>query len=61
MPLRWIMLIVLFLVRLAMGYQCQSIASVSSHLVTGLGFTCTEIGAILFVDLLRLLQRIRTI
>ena len=39
MPLRWVMLIVLFLVRLAMGYQFQSVASVSSHLVNELGFS----------------------
>ena len=47
MPQRWIMLLVLFLVRLAMGYQFQSVASVSSHLVNELGFSFVEIGTLI--------------
>jgi predicted MFS family arabinose efflux permease len=47
MPQRWIMLLVLFLVRLAMGYQFQSVASVSPHLVRELGFTFLEIGTLI--------------
>jgi predicted MFS family arabinose efflux permease len=47
MPLRWIMLLVLFLVRLAMGFQFQSVASVSSHLVNQLGFSYVEIGTLI--------------
>lgn len=47
MPLRWVMLIVLFLVRLAMGYQFQSVASVSSHLVNELGFSYAQIGTLI--------------
>ncbi len=46
-PLRWVMLLVLFLVRLAMGYQFQSVASVSSHLVNDLGFSYAEIGTLI--------------
>ena len=47
MPLRWVMLIVLFLVRLAMGYQFQSVASVSSHLVHDLGLSYAEVGTLI--------------
>lgn len=47
MPIRWVMLLVLFLVRLAMGYQFQSVASVSSHLVNDLGFSYAEIGTLI--------------
>ena len=47
MPQRWIMLLVLFLVRLSMGYQFQSVASVSPHLVRELGFTFLEIGTLI--------------
>jgi predicted MFS family arabinose efflux permease len=47
MPLRWTMLLVLFLVRLAMGYQFQSVASVSSHLVTDLGLSYTQVGTLI--------------
>ncbi len=47
MPLRWVMLLVLFVVRLAMGYQFQSVASVSSHLVNELGFSYAEIGTLI--------------
>ncbi len=47
LPLRWIMLLILFLVRLAMGFQFQSVASVSSHLVGELGFSYAEIGTLI--------------
>jgi predicted MFS family arabinose efflux permease len=47
MPLRWMMLIVLFLVRLAMGYQFQSVASVSTYLVTDLGLSYTQVGTLI--------------
>lgn len=47
MPQRWLMLVVLFLVRLAMGYQFQSVASVSSYLVTDLGFSFAELGTLI--------------
>jgi predicted MFS family arabinose efflux permease len=41
------MLLILFLVRLAMGYQFQSVASVSSYLVSELGFSYAEIGTLI--------------
>ncbi len=41
------MLLILFLVRLAMGYQFQSIASVSSHLVGDFGFSYAEVGILI--------------
>ena len=47
MPLRWLMLMVLFLVRLAMGYQFQSVASVSTHLVSELGLSYTQVGTLI--------------
>ena len=47
MPLRWTMLVVLFLVRLAMGYQFQVVASVSPHLVDDLGLSYTQIGTLI--------------
>lgn len=50
--LRWVMLLVLFLVRLAMGYQFQSVASVSSHLVRDLGFSYAEVGTLIGLFLL---------
>ncbi len=52
MQLRWTMLIVLFLVRLAMGYQFQSIASVSPQLATELGLSFAEIGTLIGLFLL---------
>ena len=51
-PERWLMLIVLFLVRLAMGYQFQSVASVSPHLVGQLGLSFVEIGTLIGLFLL---------
>ena len=47
MPLRWTMLIVLFLVRLAMGYQFQVVASVSPHLVGDLGLSYAQVGTLI--------------
>ena len=41
---RWIMLLVLFLVRLAMGYQFQSVASISPLLARDLGQVRRELG-----------------
>lgn len=52
MPLRWLMLGVLFLVRLAMGYQFQSVASVSSQLVDDLGLSYAEVGTLIGLFLL---------
>ena len=52
MALRWVMLLVLFFVRLAMGYQFQSVASVSSDLVERLGFSYAEIGTLIGLFLL---------
>lgn len=52
LPQRWIMLLVLFLVRLAMGYQFQSVASVSSYLVDELGFSYAEVGTLIGLFLL---------
>ena len=46
-PLRWIMLAVLFVVRLAMGYQFQSVASVAPRLVAEFGLTYAEVGALI--------------
>jgi MFS family permease len=47
MALRWWMLLVLFLVRLAMGYQFQTVASSSEHLVRDFGLSYAEIGALI--------------
>src|SRR5688572_22409355 len=52
MAQRWLMLLVLFLVRLAMGYQFQSVASVSSYLVEELGFSYAEVGTLIGLFLL---------
>ena len=52
MPQRWTMLLVLFLVRLAMGYQFQSVASVSSDLVSEMGLSYVEIGTLIGLFLL---------
>ena len=46
------MLLVLFVVRLAMGYQFQSVASVSSYLVRELGFSYVEVGTLIGLFLL---------
>ena len=52
MEQRWIMLLVLFLVRLAMGYQFQSVASISPQLARDLGLTYAEIGTLIGLFLL---------
>ncbi len=45
--MRWMMLLVLFLVRLAMGYQFQSVASTSSQLVDAFGLSYAEVGTLI--------------
>ena len=50
--MRWLMLGILFIARLAMGFQFQSIASVSSHLVEAFGFSYAEIGTLIGLFLL---------
>ena len=47
MPLSWVMLLPLFLVRLSMGYQFQSVASLSTTLVEEFGFSYAEIGTLI--------------
>jgi MFS family permease len=49
---RWMMLLVLFLVRLAMGYQFQSVASTSSQLVDAFGLSYAEVGTLIGLFLL---------
>lgn len=44
MPTRWLMLVILFLVRLSMGYQFQSVAS---ELVARFGFSYAEVGTLI--------------
>jgi len=45
--LRWLMLLILFLVRLAMGYQFQSVASTSEQLINEFGLSYTQIGTLI--------------
>ncbi len=52
MAIRWVMLGLLFVVRLAMGYQFQSVASVSSALVHEFGFSYVQIGTLIGLFLL---------
>ncbi|MBT7979090.1 MAG: MFS transporter [Rhodospirillaceae bacterium] len=52
MATRWIMLGVLFVVRLSMGYQFQSVASVSSTLVADFGFSYAQVGTLIGLFLL---------
>jgi MFS family permease len=52
MQMRWIMLGVLFIVRLSMGYQIQSVASVSSTLVSEFGFSYAQVGTLIGLFLL---------
>lgn len=47
MVLRWIMLLVLFVARLALGYQFQSVASTAGLLVDRFGFSYAEIGTLI--------------
>jgi len=44
---RWLMLFILFVVRLAMGFQFQSVASTSAQLVEAFGFSYAEIGTLI--------------
>ena len=50
--MRWFMLLVLFLVRLAMGYQFQSVASTSAQLVDAFGLSYAEVGTLIGLFLL---------
>lgn len=50
--MRWTMLFILFLVRLAMGFQFQSVASTSAQLIDTFGLTYTEIGTLIGLFLL---------
>lgn len=47
MKSRWSILFLLFMSRLGMGFQFQSISSVSDHLSNELGLSQTEIGALI--------------
>ena len=44
---RWAILFLLFISRLGVGFQFQSISSVGDHLSSELGFSQTEIGALI--------------
>lgn len=46
-PNRWVILAALFLARTTLGYQYQSVASVSPLLVEDLGINFTEVGALI--------------
>ena len=45
--MRWTMLFILFLVRLAMGYQFQSVASTSDQLITQFGLSYAQVGTLI--------------
>jgi MFS family permease len=45
--LRWLMLLILFGVRLAMGFQFQSVASTSAQLVDSFGLSYAEVGTLI--------------
>lgn len=45
--MRWLMLLILFIVRLAMGFQFQSVASTSTQLIDTFGLSYTEIGTLI--------------
>ena len=47
MPTRWLMLFVVFVVRLAMGFQFQSVASSADQLMSVFGFSYAEIGLLI--------------
>ena len=49
---RWLILLLLFVSRLAMGFQFQSIGSVSVQLSKDIGFSNTEIGALIGIFML---------
>jgi len=44
---RWLMLLILFVVRLAMGFQFQSVASTSAQLVETFGLSYAQIGTLI--------------
>jgi len=44
---RWLILAVLFLARTAMGFQFQSVASLSSFVITDLGIDYTQLGLLI--------------
>ena len=44
---RWLLLALLFVSRTALGFQFQTLGSVSDHLVADLGFSFTEIGTLI--------------
>ena len=50
--MRWTMLLILFLVRLAMGFQFQSVASTSAQLIDTFGLSYAEIGTLIGLFLL---------
>lgn len=45
--MRWTMLLILFVVRLAMGFQFQSVASTSTQLIDTFGLSYAEIGTLI--------------
>lgn len=45
--MRWLMLLILFVVRLAMGFQFQSVASTSAQLVDNFGLSYAEVGTLI--------------
>lgn len=45
--MRWTMLFILFLVRLAMGYQFQSVASTSDQLIAQFGLSYAQVGMLI--------------
>ncbi|MEJ2175372.1 MAG: MFS transporter [bacterium] len=47
MLVRWLMLFILFVVRLAMGFQFQSVASTSAQLVDSFGLSYAEVGTLI--------------
>jgi len=49
---RWLMLLILFVVRLAMGFQFQSVASTSAQLVDNFGLSYAEVGTLIGLFLL---------
>lgn len=52
MTVRWTMLSILFLVRLAMGFQFQSVASTSAQLIDAFGLSYAQIGTLIGLFLL---------
>jgi len=44
---RWLMLFILFVVRLAMGFQFQSVASTSAQLIDAFGLSYAEVGTLI--------------